>query len=208
MTDPKFYDPSVNDPIGVVLAGGLGRRIGGAKATIKLAGQPLISYPIDAVHRALGSVVVVAKRDSELPALPGITVWIEPDEPRHPLAGIVYALRCARGRAVLVCAGDLPLVGEWLVRALARVDGDAALAVVACSEGRLQPTLGCYAPGALPPLASALSCEGCTLSDAVRAIGPKLLEVDNPDELFNVNTPEDLRRAAEIFERSQSPLQS
>ena len=78
--------------IGVILAGGSGTRMGGGKATVHLHGRPLISYPIEAVWRALGSAVVVAKPDTELPSLPGVTVWVEPDEFSHPLVGLRYAL--------------------------------------------------------------------------------------------------------------------
>src|SRR6202035_425126 len=107
-----------SERVGVVLAGGLGRRLGGSKATVRLNGQPLIAYPLRAVQEALGAAVVVAKADSELPALPGVEVWTEPPEPRHPLTGIVHALGLAEGRSVLVCAGDLPLVPAELIRQL------------------------------------------------------------------------------------------
>ncbi len=184
-----------------MLAGGLGRRIGGGKATVKLRGRSLISYPLDAVWRAVGNVAVVAKRDSELPALPGVRIWVEPDEPRHPLAGIVHALRCADGHPVLVCAGDLPLLSEGLVRAVAFADHGAAPAAVAWAEGHLHPVLGCYYPAALNLLAAALRDEDRPLSEIVWAIRPKVVEVANPEELFNVNTPEDLLRAAAILDR-------
>jgi len=63
---------------------------------------------LEALRAALGEVVVVAKRSTPLPEL-DVPVWIEPDEPRHPRAGIVHALERARGRSVLACAADLPL---------------------------------------------------------------------------------------------------
>ena len=46
----------------------------------------------------------------------GVTVWIEPEHPRHPLVGIVQALALADGRPVLVCGADLPFVSAELVR--------------------------------------------------------------------------------------------
>ncbi|HEX6711829.1 MAG TPA: NTP transferase domain-containing protein, partial [Thermoleophilaceae bacterium] len=52
---------------GVVLAGGLGRRMGAPKATAMLVGRPLIAYPLDALGAVTDRVVVVAKRDTELP---------------------------------------------------------------------------------------------------------------------------------------------
>src|SRR6185312_15979052 len=111
------------DPIGVVLAGGLGRRIGGAKATVELHGMPLIQYPVAVLQAVLAEVVVVAKQTSELPPLPGVPIWIEPAEPCHPLAGIVHALEGAgaaagiegMAREILVSAGDLPFLTPSLV---------------------------------------------------------------------------------------------
>jgi molybdopterin-guanine dinucleotide biosynthesis protein A len=56
------------EPIGVVLAGGLGRRIGGAKATVELDHRPLLSYPLEAISAVLPEVAITAKPDSELPS--------------------------------------------------------------------------------------------------------------------------------------------
>jgi len=175
--------------------------MGGAKAGVKLNGRHLITYPLEALWRALGPVAVVAKRDSELPPLPGVAVWIEPDQPRHPLAGIVHALRAAEGRHVVVCAADLPLVGEALIRALAAAGRGGARAVVACAGDRLQPTLGCYGPEALESLVSALDQPERRLTDVVAEIEAERLEVADPEDLFNVNAPEDLLQAAAILDR-------
>src|SRR5215210_7377438 len=97
------------EPIGAVLAGGRSRRMGGSKATADLGGRPLLAWPLEALRAVLGDVVVVAKGSTELPPL-DVPVWVEPDEPMHPRAGIVHALERAHGRAVLACAVDLPLV--------------------------------------------------------------------------------------------------
>ena len=58
---------SQGGPVGVVLAGGAGRRLGGAKPATLVAGRPLISYPIAALRAVCAPVAVVAKRDSPLP---------------------------------------------------------------------------------------------------------------------------------------------
>ncbi len=194
------------EPIGVVLAGGLGRRMGGQKATVLLAGRPLIAYPLLALGQAVADVRVIAKPDTELPSLAGITVWIEPDSPRHPLVGIVHALALAEGRSVLVCACDLPLVTPALLRALDREDAGDAPAVLASAGSEVQPLLGCYRPAALEPL-RALAVEGqIPLRAAAQAIGAHRLEVADRDELFNVNSPVQLLEAAAMLDRRrQSP---
>src|SRR5215213_10959902 len=94
-------------PVGVVLAGGLGRRLGGDKAIVELEGRALVLYPLDALHEVCDDVAVVAKRDTLLPPLAGVAdLWIEPDEPRHPLVGVAHALGLAVGRPVLVVPVD------------------------------------------------------------------------------------------------------
>ncbi len=193
-----------NQPVGVVLAGGLGMRMGGSKAIVALGGRPLICYPLDALSAALRDVAIVAKPDTELPSLPGMRVWIEPAQPRHPLVGLINALELAEGRAVLACAADLPFVTAELIATLARCDPQGAPAVIATSGGRLQPLLGCYQSSALPLLSADAADFQRPLRDLVRALGPRLLEVTDPDALFNVNAPDDLLQAAAMLDQRRS----
>jgi molybdopterin-guanine dinucleotide biosynthesis protein A len=202
------------DPIGAVLAGGSGRRIGGAKALVELRGTPLVRYPLRALQAVLAEVVVVAKRATDLPPLPGVPIWIEPAEPRHPLAGIVHALEGAgaaagiegMAREVLVSAGDLPFVTPALVERLLRVEPRGALAVVPRAGGRLQPLLARYAPSAHAPLAAALARDPLpSLTDVVAGLRPRVLELDDALPFFNVNAPEDLLTAAGLLDRGGDP---
>ena len=186
-------------PIGVVLAGGLGQRLGGPKATVRLLGRPLISYPLRALRETLEKVVIVAKMDSELPRLAGIEVWTEPELPRHPLAGLVHALSLAGGAPVVACACDLPLVTASLIREIVAADPGGAPAVITRSDGRLQPLLGRYEPEALGPLTVALGLQAAPLCDTVAALGPYFVDVADPTLLFNVNTPEDLLQASALL---------
>ncbi len=188
-------------PVGVVLAGGLGRRIGGAKATVELAGRPLICYPLDALTAVLADVAVLAKADTELPSLPGATVWVEPQVQHHPLVGISQALALAGGRPVLVCALDLPFVSEELITRLSAEDPAGAPAVLASCRGMMQPLLGCYQQGAIELIGPA---GDRPLRELVAAIKPRLVEVEDPDALFNVNAPDDLLRAAAKLDRRRS----
>lgn len=185
--------------LGVVLAGGNGRRIGGSKATVAVSGAPLISYPVQAVRQALGNVAVVAKPDTELPPLPGVPIWVEPSQPCHPLTGIVHALSVARDRPVLICACDLPLVTPELVQEIAAADAGQSPAVIARVSGELQPLLGCYRPAALPRLAEALEHPGISLRRAVGRLEPMAHDVSDPRLLLNVNAPEDVLEAERLL---------
>jgi molybdopterin-guanine dinucleotide biosynthesis protein A len=186
-------------PIGVVLAGGHGRRLGGTKATVELCGRPLISYPLAALAEVLDEVVVVAKEATELPSLAGTTVWIEREPRQHPVIGLLEALALAGGRSVVVCALDLPLVTPELIRRLVSTPFGSGPAVVASRGDVIQPLLGRYGADAVEPLRSAGL--GVPLREAVMALEPRLLEVADSELLLNVNDAGDLERARAALSR-------
>jgi molybdopterin-guanine dinucleotide biosynthesis protein A len=133
-------------------------------------------------------VVVAAREDTALPALPGVEVLREPgDTARHPRHGLLAALRHAGpGRPVLAIAVDLPLVPVDLLRALAAQPGAAA---AADSEGRLQPLCARWPAGA-----EAVLGDDGPLTAALERLRPVVLPAPG-SSLLNVNTPEDLARA-------------
>jgi molybdenum cofactor guanylyltransferase len=179
--------------IGAILAGGLGRRMGADKPSRRLAGRPLAAYPAAALGAVCERVAIVAKADTPLPPLDGVERWDEPDEPRHPLTGIVFALERA-GEPVLVCAADMPFVTaaacERLIRARA----------LARTGARLQPLLGVYLPEWLPALSAAEP--DAPLTRTVEALEPATLEL--PEELVrSIDTPEALRSTEDDQHRDQ-----
>jgi molybdenum cofactor guanylyltransferase len=191
-------------PIGAILAGGQGLRIGGSKATVALHGRPLIAYPVEAVRQVLSRVAILAKAGTDVPPISGVALWIEPESPRHPVVGITQALALAGGRPVLVCACDMPFVSPELIRRLGKADPGRSPAVVACARGAMQPLLGCYQPRALELLSGAARAATAPLAEIVDAIDPVLLEVDEPEELFDVDTPDDLLLAAAMLDRRRA----
>lgn len=167
---------------------------GSSKPGARLAGEPLILRPLRALGELCSSSAVVCKADTALPPLPeGVARWNEPDEPRHPVAGLVFALERAGG-PVLACAADMPFVSVAVLRALITEAEEAggAFAVVAFAGGRLEPLLGLYRPGALPALREASS--EARLTAIIEGLEPLRVSVD-ARECFSVNTPEQLMAA-------------
>jgi molybdenum cofactor guanylyltransferase len=217
--------PGEEGALGVVLAGGRGSRLGGAKPTADLAGRPLISYPLAALAEAGLEAVVVLKPGTDLGGRPlsretglkttapdgagqrttaaegDVAVLYEPAEPVHPLAGIVAALR-QTGRPLVVIGCDFPFVPAALLRALA--DAPEPL-VVPAPGGELQPLVARWTPVLLPALEDALAREE-PLRRTVAALSPRLLDDaelapfgDPARVFFNVNTPADLDAAARLL---------
>lgn len=179
--------------VGVVLAGGAARRMGGAKATAALHGRPLLHYPLAALGEVCHERAVVAKPDTSLPPLPaGVPIWREPSEPRHPLVGILHALRMSRGRPVLCVAVDLPFLDAASLRLLLETgDGDHACVVPRTAEG-LQPLCALWFPAAIEPLAQVP--QGASMRAIVSSLRVREVTGVGPGRLVNLNTPEELAR--------------
>jgi molybdenum cofactor guanylyltransferase len=184
-----------------VLAGGRGTRMGAPKASLDLGGRSLIEHPLNAFAHAQIEAVVVAKRTTSLPPL-SIDVWREPDEPTHPLCGIVTALERAGGRAVVACGCDMPFVSPGMLSSLATTNQRL---VVPKAGGCLHPLLARYEPVLLEPLRAALA-DGRPVQETVAALEPMLIsepelhELGDPELiLFNINEPDDLERAEQVL---------
>jgi molybdopterin-guanine dinucleotide biosynthesis protein A len=167
--------------------------MGGGKAAAMLAGRPLTAYPTEVLGQVCDRVALVCKPDTELPPIDGAERWDEPHEPRHPVAGIAYALERAEA-PVLVCAGDMPFVTPDACRSLIEAAGGAGAvdAAVAIAAGVLQPVFGLYAPTALEVLRGAP--HDAPLTETVAALDP--VRVALPPRLVrSVNTVEELAEA-------------
>jgi molybdenum cofactor guanylyltransferase len=168
-----------------VLAGGRSRRMGAPKPLAQLGGAPLIERPLAAARDAGLDAVVVAKAGTPLPD--GLTVWREPDEPFHPLLGVVTALERAGGPVVAV-ACDQPFVPAALLARLAHGNEAAVEA-----DGRIEPFPARYEPAWLPELRAALEREA-SMRKTLEALGPATMEWDAA-ALRSVDTPEQLAEA-------------
>jgi molybdopterin-guanine dinucleotide biosynthesis protein A len=165
-----------------------------------LRGRPLVERPLAAAAEAGIEAVIVAKANSELPEVE-VEVWIEPDEPTHPLAGVVEALRHSGGRPVVAAACDMPFLTAGFLGWLASFRETAA---VPSAGGRLHPLIAHYGPEALEPLAAA-TIAGRSAREAVTELSPRLLGEgalcrfgDVEHLLMNVNTPQDLELAERL----------
>jgi molybdopterin-guanine dinucleotide biosynthesis protein A len=180
------------DPIVAILAGGRSRRMGRPKPSLELGGKPLITYPLSAARAAGLEPWIVAKRKSELPPT-GCRLLFEPDEPHHPLLGVVTALRAAQPAPILAVAADMPFVTGELLSKLAACESAATVE----AEGRVQPLLARYDGAALEPLERALAA-GASATAALAELEPEAIAAEFP-LCFNVNSPADLERAEQLL---------
>ncbi|HET7312775.1 molybdenum cofactor guanylyltransferase MobA [Salinisphaera sp.] len=104
-----------------ILAGGEGRRLGGAdKGWYEVAGRPLIEHTLARVRPQAGGIVISANRSLSRYRSLGYTVHgDDTDEYRGPLAGIASMLEVAVTPYVLIVPVDTPMLPLDLVARLA-----------------------------------------------------------------------------------------
>ncbi len=194
--------------LAVILAGGAGRRMGGAdKAAVRLAGRPLLAHVMARLAPQVGAVVLSANGDPERFAAFGVPVLADPlpDRP-GPLAGILAALvwmRRARPDLtdLLAVPVDTPfLPGDLYARLDAARRAAGRRMAIAASAGRLHPTV------ALIAVDSALADDlAARLARGARRVGDFFAHhqaaiadygARDSDPFRNLNTPADLAAAA------------
>ena len=189
---------------GIVLAGGMSRRLGRNKALEPLGGAPLISRVLARLSEVTDQSVVVvndARRQAELPLPPDARVAIDMYPGGGSLGGIYTGLRAADGEWGLVVACDMPFLNLKLMeRMLSLRDGYDA--VVPVLDGRPEPTHALYSKACLPHMHARLDADDLKIARFFEDVRVNYMtegdiETLDPDRLsfFNVNTQDDLDRA-------------
>jgi len=190
---------------GIVLAGGLARRMGGGdKGLLRLGGQTILERVIARLRPQVAVLALNANGDPArfadcgLPVLPDAVGGFA-----GPLAGILAGLDwCAlrtscRWLASAPC--DTPFLPPDLVARLREAaKGQGAAIALAASGGRTHPVVGLWPVDLRGDLRQALVAEGVRKVDAFagrHAVATVAFETAGVDPFLNVNTPADLAAA-------------
>ena len=195
LQDPRYPRDAIT---GLVLAGGLARRMGGMdKGLVELAGRPMIEHVLDALRPQVGALLINANRNVDRYAAYGFPVVSDTLQGfMGPLAGVLAALQRLATEFLVTVPCDAPLVAPDLVGRLhaACVANDADVAV-ATDGRRQQPVFLLLRASTAPSLDAYLSGGGRKIDTWFA--GLRLAEADLSDALdtfVNVNDPDERQR--------------
>lgn len=196
---------------GVVLAGGLARRMGGGdKPLTSIAGRPMLDHVIERLSPQSAAIAINANGDPGRFAgydLPVVADAI--DGFAGPLAGVAAGMRWAQAnhpacRWIATVAGDTPFFPADLVARFVAAAGDNERAIALAQSGdRVHPVFGLW------PVALADDLMGFLQAGETRkvlawvdrhqridvAFSPSSAGGQTVDPFFNVNEPADVERA-------------
>ena len=201
------------DVIGVVLAGGRARRMGGGdKCRLEIEGSSLLVHGLQRLAPQVETMILNTNGEEERFASFRLPVVVDPiDDYAGPLAGVLAGMRWAerhrvQSRHIVTIASDTPFFPRDLVSRLvdATVDKPDAIAL-ATSNGGLHPVFGLWPVALADDLQRAL--EAGVRKARAFAASHKMIEVrfegyhrngEEIDPFFNINSPEDLDCAREL----------
>lgn len=198
--------------VGVLLAGGKSRRMGGGDKALRcLAGRPILEHVLERVRPQVGQLILNANGNPErfenygLPVVEDVV-----DGQPGPLAGILTGMVWAQKNApdaqwIVTVATDAPFVPTNLVTQLGKArERDKADLACASSGGRHHPVIGLWPVALAGALRAAIETDGIRKVD--RWTAQYRLAVihysDRPvDPFFNVNRPEDIKEAETLCKK-------
>ena len=210
---PAMAEGALSGVVGVVLAGGLARRMGGGdKGLLPLAGRPILDHVIRRLRPQVRLLALNANGDRtrfarwKLPVAPDVL-------PGHPgplvgiLTGLDWAFANVPGLAwVATAPTDAPFLPKDLVaRFLAAVEEKGADMACAASAGRRHPVAGLWPVKLRNALRRALIVEGLRKVDDWTC-RYRLACIDFASEpvdpFFNANDGDDLAAAERLAARA------
>jgi molybdopterin-guanine dinucleotide biosynthesis protein A len=188
----------VAQTIGVVLAGGEGRRFGTPKGDVVLGGSTLADRAARALKPLCGSVLVSIAKGGANPA-PGYAAVEDQSSRRGPLGGLAAAFAVTGKADLLVLACDYPAVGTSFLRSLVSAgEGGGDLVFPVDPAGRDHPLVALWRRSAEAAVRAALDENALKVQAILPDLDVRRLPVqvfpnfDLRRVLSNVNWPDDL----------------
>ena len=212
MRDAK--GPNMDRPLGVILAGGLARRMGGGDKSLLSLGAScrVLDLVIARLGAQVDQMVLNANGDPARFGEFGLPVVADSlDGFLGPLAGVLAGLDYAAEHGfdhIVSVAADTPFFPADLVSALgsasSHMDVPIALAATKIEGGKIvrHPTFGLWPVALREDLRSALQdgLRKVVLWTDQHGAETHVFESGDTDPFFNINTPEDLELANKMME--------
>jgi len=190
----------------IVLAGGVGKRLGADKAFLRIGGRVLIEGIVKKMARIGDEVIIVTNSPQKYGYLEARLVS-DMYPGKGTLGGIYSGLKAARNPYSLVVACDMPFLDLRLLRYMILLSPSQDV-VIPRVGGLPEPLHAIYSKQCLQPIERLLAAGSLKIIDffpevRVRYVEEQEIKLFDPQCLsfFNVNTPADLEKARSLARR-------
>jgi molybdenum cofactor guanylyltransferase len=206
---------SAQKPVGVILAGGRARRMGGGDKGLQLlGGRPLLDHMLARLAPQVDRVVLNAGGDParfaqwRLPVVADAVAG-HPGPLAGVLAGMLWTQENRPGVTdILTVPTDAPFIPDDIVIRLHQGREHAGTAIaLAASGGREHPVVGLWPVRLAAKLAEALAAGEARVGAWAAAQGAVAVDwpIDGYDPFLNLNRPEELAEAERLLRSALLP---
>ena len=191
----------------IVLAGGKGKRLGQAKATLKLGERTIIEEVVEQMEAIAAEVIVVTSpAQNNLPHNLNAQVYTDIQPGRSALGGVYTGLVKSSNQYNLVVACDMPFLNLDLLKHM--ISLSAGVDIVTIKVGpNVEPLHAVYSKGCIEHIESMFAKDDLQVSHLLDAVVVRYIDENELDEydphhlsFFNINNKTDLARAKKLKE--------
>lgn len=199
---------NMKDATGIIIAGGLSRRLDYQnKALLKIGGRSIIERVINALSEVMADMLLITNSPDEFKHLE-IAMFGDIIPGSGSLGGIYTGLKVSETYHNLIIACDMPFIRPSLLTLLIQQSRGYDVVIPVTPDGH-HPTCAIYSKDCIKPIEAQIRSGNLKISDffpnvRIRKINFNTLH-DRYDQImfFNVNTKEDYLKAVFIAESHQ-----
>lgn len=177
--------------------------MGTDKCCLSLGGNSLVEIALKKLQEVCSEVVISSNCGHfEQSGVPVINDLITDC---GPLAGIYSVMKTVEAENYLVLPADLPFITKSFLELLITNSADFDAVIPRSANGFIEPLAAFYNRSCLPVIEASLSSGDFSVWKIFKKLNVKYLDWENPADtansniFMNLNTPEDFRKAEEIF---------
>jgi len=183
---------------GILLAGGLNRRMGREKGKIRIGNACLYQYPLSVLEALCDEVLISTCKEQVFSEDHRIIC----DEIKGigPLGGIYSSLQQSSNDLNLVISYDMPMVSQSLFNYLIGAWNEEEVLLPALADGRPEPLCGLYRKSVTGVLKELIDQELYAVHQIIPRTQSRILKITeslecwDPNLFLNINREEDLQR--------------
>jgi molybdopterin-guanine dinucleotide biosynthesis protein A len=199
---------NMKDTTGIILAGGLSRRLDYKnKALLKIGGKSIIERIINALSEVTADILLITNSPDEFKHLE-IPMFGDIIPGSGSLGGIYTGLKVSETYYNLIIACDMPFISPSLLTLLIQQSRGCDVVIPVTPDGH-HPTCAIYSKDCIKPIEAQIRSGNLKISDFFPNVRSRKLDFntlhDRYDQImfFNVNTKEDYLEAISIAESHQ-----
>lgn len=193
----------MNEVTGVILAGGVSRRLGYRnKAQLELLGKSVIEYVVEALSKVTENICLITNSQEEYATL-GLPMFGDILPGSGSVGGIYTGLKVSETHHNLVIACDMPFVKPHLLSMLINNSPGYDVVIPETKDG-YHPTSAIYSKNCIEPIKALIKTGNLKIIDFFPDVAVNSMDIEallpdhDPNMFFNINTDEDYLKALSI----------